>query len=105
MWVKLTDPLNGVPQWVNLDAVMAMKRIQVDRPRSKKDRGTSGKPPKSGDTVPATRMFCAQGTVDCFETPEEVLGVNDQVRRVVLATNGPAKPAEVSANAPNKPGP
>lgn len=83
MWVKVTDPFSAAPQWVNLDTVSAIKRVHV---QSQSNLAT-GELLKDRDV---TRLFCAPGTIDCAELPEQILAcAPDAVRHVVPKTVPP----------------
>lgn len=85
MWVKVTDPFTKAALWVNLDAVAAMRREMRD----------SWVDPANGLTVEArevTRLFCAHGTIDCAELPEQVLACSPEAGRHVLPKTVPVVP-------------
>lgn len=91
MWVKVTDPHTGAKQWVNLDAVGAMKRVIIGK---KEPLQMESPAVPRVDHIEVTRLFCAQGTVDCAELPEQVLACSPDAGRHVLPKTVPvvAKP-------------
>lgn len=88
MWVKVTDPHTKHPQWVNLDAVGVMARRLVDVPQRPDAKLTDKLPP----LIEVTRLFCAQGTIDCAETPEQILACPAEAGRWVLPKTVPVPP-------------
>lgn len=89
MWVKVTDPFTAAPQWINLDTVSAIKRALVAKPRPLAD-GPSDGPDPGVNLFEVTRLFCAPGTIDCAELPEQILGCAPDARRHVVAKTLPA---------------